>query len=217
MTITPMMANPNQNEVRTLSILQIDTRAQGSDKEPEITGRAAVYDAFTPLRDLWGDTFHERIQKGALTKTLNDGHDIFALHNHNWNEVLGRTAANLTLTDGEEGLDFELKPNNTTAGRDALENVRSGLISGCSIGFRIVDQDWEERDGVFFRTINEMELLEITLTPIPAYTATRAEVRSLTPNMKTRTQPVSADEEERQAILAGAERIHQLLRSKGGH
>jgi HK97 family phage prohead protease len=212
-----MPMDKNQNEVRTLLISGMETRAQG-DAGTKITGLAAVYDEFTPLTDWWGDTFYERIEKGALKDTLADGHDIFALKNHNWNDVLGRTGANLVLENRDDGLYFELTPNNSTLGRDMLEDVRSGLIKGCSIGFRIVDQYWEERDGDWFRTITKLELREITLTPIPAYTSTTAEVRSLTPDMVRNTsnmpqnQP-NGEQEERNAILAEAERIQKLLQN----
>lgn len=214
----------NQNEIRTLLISSIDTRAIGTGNA--IEGIAAVYDEFTQLYDWWGDTFYERIQKGALKDTLADGHDIFALKNHNWSDILGRTGANLTLSEQEKGLFFELKPNNSTLGRDILEDVRSGLIKGCSIGFRILDQYWEERDGDWFRTITKIELHEITLTPIPAYTSTTAEVRSLAPataNQKetNKIEIPKVESTEREQILLKCSRIDRMLenywRKEGGY
>lgn len=205
-----MVMNQNNNEVRTIIVKDLEERAKG-DGGNKITGFAAVYDEFTEIRDLWGDTFHERIVKGAFKDTLSDGHDIFALHNHNWNKVIGRTGANLVLEDRENGLYFDLVPNQTSLGRDMLEDVRSGLIKGCSFGFRIVDQDWEERDGTWFRTINKAELSEITLTPIPAYSQTNAEVRSLTPNQEKKQNSITAEQEERNAILAEANRIQRKI------
>ncbi len=198
-------------------INQLETRAEG-ETGTKIVGYAAVYDQFVQLMDWWGETFHERIQKGAIRDSLAAGHDIFALKNHDWNAILGRTGANLTLEDRENGLYFELKPNNSTLGRDILEDVRSGLIKGCSIGFRILDEEWEERDGEWFRTIKKLELREITLTPIPAYVSTSAEVRSLTPDLAKKPPETAqndlAEQQERQAILDEAERI--LSQLKGG-
>jgi uncharacterized protein len=206
-----LILDKNQNEIRTLWIQHLETRSQ-ADTDPKITGRAAVYGEFQLLIDMWGDHFYERIQKGALTETLAGDHDIFALKNHNWNEILGRTGTNLTLSDQENGLYFELVPNHSTLGRDILEDVRSGLIQGCSIGFRIVDQEWEERKGEWFRTITGLELREITLTPIPAYTSTSAEVRSLTLDQaKVDSTQIDLEQEERSFILAEAERIQRIL------
>ena len=38
------------------------------------------------------------------------------LLNHNWDQVIGRTGANLTLTEDEHGLRFEIDVPNTTDG-----------------------------------------------------------------------------------------------------
>ncbi|MBN2910778.1 HK97 family phage prohead protease [Polycladomyces sp. WAk] len=215
-----MNPRTSQNEIRTLPIHGLETREQ-TEKSLKITGYAAVYDEFTEIRDWFGDVFYERIAKDAIKQSLESGRDIFALRNHSWDNVIGRTGQNLTLRSDEKGLFFELTPPNTTLGRDVIEEVRSGLINQCSIGFRIVDQDWEERDGRWFRTINELELYEITLTPIPAYTSTSAEVRSLTPDMVKKgekTPEISASEqEERQKILVEANRVYEFLKKQGGY
>jgi HK97 family phage prohead protease len=204
-------ATEKELEIRTLNIQEIEMREKQNGAK--ISGFAAVYGEFTELRDWFGDRFYERIDSNAVKKTLNDGHDIFALKNHNWDQLIGRTNTNLTLENRSDGLYFELTPSQTTLGKDILEEVRSGLISGCSIGFRVLDQDWEERDGDWFRTIKEIELLEITLTPIPAYTQTSAEVRSLTPNIaKKETQIDNQEQEERAALIAEANRILQNLK-----
>lgn len=200
--------------MRTLLIDRIETRDAGG-AGTKIEGRAVVYDQFTELMDWWGQRFYERIESGALTETLADGHDIFALKNHDWSIVLGRTGANLVLKNQDTGLYFDLTPNSSSAGRDMLEDVRSGLIKGCSFGFRIAEdgQYWEEKDGDWFRTITKLSLREITLTPIPAYTATTAEVRSLTPTGARNPPAPDAEQEERAAILAEATRIQKQMGS----
>ncbi|MCC0724747.1 HK97 family phage prohead protease, partial [Clostridioides sp. ZZV14-6104] len=101
------------------------------------------------LQDRWGDTFYEKISRGAFLKTLADNtRDKFMLINHDWNKVVGRTNSNLVLEEDEHGLRFELNIPATTHGNDLLENVRLGLIKGCSFGFNIVnsktrfDDEW---------------------------------------------------------------------------
>lgn len=157
-------------EQRTLS-LQI----RNSDIENRtISGYAAVFgENYTQLCDRWGDVFFEKISPGAFTKTLSDENDKFMLINHDWNKVVGRTNSNLTLSQDTTGLAFTLEVPNTADGNDLLENVRLGLIKGCSFGFNIVNQEcnWDD-DYNFYRNITEVELLEITATPIPAYSDT---------------------------------------------
>jgi len=195
----------NTHEVRTVNILNLETRAEG-DNGNRIVGYAAVYDEFTKITDRWGDSFHEKISRDAAKESLEDGHEIFALKNHNWDMVLGRTGANLNLRNDEKGIYFELVPNNSTLANDLKEDVKSGIIKQCSIGFRIIDQEWEEKEGEYFRIIKEIELFEITLTPIPAYTNTTAEVRSLSGNVnnepcKTNTKTDLTEQEERNKLL----------------
>ncbi len=150
--------------------------------ERKIEGYAAVFsDDFTNIYDHWGDTFYERIAPGAFNATLREKPDnIFMLVNHDWNKVVGRRGANLVLEEDEYGLHFELTIPQTTDGNDLLENVRNGLIQGCSFGFNILDSEgrWDDSYTEFYRTIRAVELFEITATPIPAYSNTEISARS---------------------------------------
>ncbi|MCC0686318.1 HK97 family phage prohead protease, partial [Clostridioides sp. ZZV14-6345] len=67
----------------------------------------------------------------------------------------------------------------TTHGNDLLENVRLGLIKGCSFGFNIVNSKTRfDDEWTYYRDITEVELFEITATPIPAYNDTEINCRS---------------------------------------
>jgi uncharacterized protein len=200
------------NEIRTVAINGLETRGN-NPKTTTIIGYATVFDEFTLLQDSWGEKFYEQINRAAVINTLADDHEIFALKNHNWEKVIGRTGANLKLENHERGLYFELDVPNTTLGKDMIEEVRGGLITGCSIGFRVNDQNWEEKDGKWFRTITDLELREITFTPIPAYSQTSVEVRSLTQLYPSKPKmQINQDElNERQAIFDEANEIYQQL------
>lgn len=147
----------------------------------KIEGYAAIFsDEYTKLKDRWGDCFYEKISPGAFLKTLNDKtRDKFMLINHDWNKVVGRTNSNLELEEDNKGLRFSLEVPSTTDGNDLLENVRLGLVKGCSFGFNIVNQKtrWDD-DWNFYRDITEVDLFEITATPIPAYSDTEISCRS---------------------------------------
>lgn len=206
-------------EKRTFSLkvknVQIQKRDNQGQQSEVVTGYAAVFDQFTELTDWWGDIFYEKLTKDSMNNTLADGHKIFALFNHSWRDLLGSTGDNLTLEIREDGLYFELVPMNFEFDRRIVEMTRSGTIGGCSIGFSILDQEWEERDGEWFRIIKEIVLYEITFTPIPAYPQTTIQVdlrkvesgefeeRSAdnqVPKPKAPTQIIS--DEERQLLLS---------------
>lgn len=150
-------------------------------EERKLEGYAAVFNEnYTLLRDRWGEKFYERVMPGAFKDTIKErADDIFMLINHDWNKVVGRSNSNLTLEEDEKGLRFELTIPNTTDGNDLLENVKNGLIRGCSFGFNIKDEEtrWDEKWN-FYRDITKVELFEITATPIPAYADTEIAARS---------------------------------------
>lgn len=144
------------------------------------------------------------------------------LINHDWNKVVGRTGSNLTLEEDENGLRFELDIPNTTDGNDLLENVRNGLIQGCSFGFNIKNQTtrWDD-DWTFYRDIDEVELFEVTATPIPAYADTEISARSqlsirdIKPVEHKENQDEKENKHERSAMLMSAF-LMLLFENNGG-
>ena len=166
-----------RREKRTVNLEIRSTNVE----ERKLEGYAAVFNEnYTLLRDRWGEKFYERVMPGAFKDTIKErADDIFMLINHDWNKVVGRSNSNLTLEEDEKGLRFELTIPNTTDGNDLLENVKNGLIRGCSFGFNIKDEEtrWDEKWN-FYRDITKVELFEITATPIPAYADTEIAARS---------------------------------------
>lgn len=167
-------------------------------EERKLEGYAAVFnDEYTKLKDRWGETFYEKVNRGAFLKTLaNKNRDKFMLINHDWNKVVGRTDSNLVLEEDSNGLRFELTVPNTSDGNDLLENVRLGLIKGCSFGFSVLDEKtrWDD-NWTFYRDITEVDLFEVTATPIPAYSDTEINCRSEQSNISIKDMR----EQERQS------------------
>ncbi|MBS0572685.1 MAG: HK97 family phage prohead protease [Proteobacteria bacterium] len=149
----------------------LEVRADGS----RLTGYAAVFNS--PSHDLGG--FVETIKPGAFANSLRRGDDVLALYHHDTRAVLGRSkAGTLRLTEDAKGLRFDLDVANTTVGRDVLESVGRGDITGASFGFRAIRDAWTK--GVpHMRELIEVELLDVTITPSPAYPATVVSRRSL--------------------------------------
>lgn len=145
-------------------------------RDRQITGYAAVYGARSA--DLGG--FVETVAPGAFTETLRRGDDCLALWNHDANTVLGRrNAETLTLADDPRGLLFAIDVPDTTAGRDALVSVGRGDVTGASFAFRVVEDAWDFSGDVALRTLVRVDLVDITLTAIPAYADTEVALRSL--------------------------------------
>lgn len=133
-----------------------------------ISGYAIVFNQ--PSEDIG---FIETVDPGAL-----DGVDIskvFCLYNHDFANVLARTdTKTLTLKVDNKGLAFTCNLPNTTLGADVFENVQNGNVQGCSFGFTVADDQWDMDDGgnSTRRILKLDELMEISLTCIPAYPET---------------------------------------------
>lgn len=162
---------------------KIESRAYGrelriatTEKGKTLEGYAAVFNSLSS--DLGG--FVEKIQPGAFDNTLKKNPDVLALFNHNSDCVLGRTVSDtLTLSIDDKGLRFSCLLPNTTIANDLAVSVDRGDISGCSFGFVTESDSWETQDnGTPLRTLEQVQLIEVTVTPMPAYPDTSVALRS---------------------------------------
>ena len=126
-----------------------------------------------------GGEFRERLAPGAFKRTLREYPDVVMLLDHDSGRVLGRTSAgSLALSEDSVGLKFSLTPDSTTPeGQSAIGTVGRGEVRGCSFGFFIDAEEWEEGGRKLpLRTITDVSLFECTLTAFPAYPSTTAKL-----------------------------------------
>jgi hypothetical protein len=127
------------------------------------------------------DEFRERISPGAFTRTLKEKPDVVMLLAHDNGRVLGRVSAGtLSLREDRAGLYFSLQVDpSTPEGQTALGTVGRQDVNGCSFGFRVRAESWDDGgDRLPLRTITDLDLFELTLTAFPAYPTTSASLRS---------------------------------------
>ena len=118
--------------------------------------------------------FTETIQPGAFRKTLDSRNNVFLLYNHDTSAVLAsRRAGTLTLAEDERGLKISASIAPTSTGRDVAVLVKRGDLSGFSFGFSMPARggDSWNSEGTE-RVLKSVRLHEVSLTPMPAYTAT---------------------------------------------
>jgi uncharacterized protein len=164
-----------KKETRIVDITNLQTR-DGTGNEPVvISGYAAVFNSKTSI----GDFFEEVIAPGAFARTISENGDIRALFNHNWDHVLGRTKnGTLKVEEDNRGLKFKVELPNTSLARDLAESLRRGDINQCSFGFFATNDTWDYAVEPAVRTLNEVELYEISVVSIPAYEDTEVALRS---------------------------------------
>lgn len=142
------------------------------DETPTIVGYAAKFNSLS--EDLGG--FRELIAAGAFSRTLDA--DVRALWNHDPNHVLGRSAAGtLTLAEDATGLRVEITPPESAGWM--LESMRRGDVDQMSFGFRTVSDKWEMKNGEPLRTLEQVDLFDVSVVTFPAYPETEAGLRSL--------------------------------------
>lgn len=167
---------PDGIETRAAHIEAVEER---TDAPLTIRGVAAVYGTETQI----GSYFRERIAPGAFRSALARGDDVRALVNHNPDLLLGRTTnGTLRLEDKDDGLHYQITLPNTQAARDLFEHVRLGNISQSSFGFRVLREAQMEPatspGGLPLRTIEDVELYDVSPVTYPAYPTTTVSARS---------------------------------------
>ncbi|MDX2328679.1 HK97 family phage prohead protease [Sinorhizobium medicae] len=152
--------------------LGVETRAE--DEKRTLVGYAAVFNSDADIGGWWT----ERIAPGAFAETISG--DVRALVDHDMGRVIGRTkSGTLRLSEDGKGLRVEIDIPNTTDGNDLWELVERGDISGMSFGFSVTKQSWDETIDPPTRTIEAVDLFEVSAVAWPAYDDTEIGKRAL--------------------------------------
>ena len=163
-------------DMRIKRSFEITYRSKKDNNKKIIQGYAVVFDSWTDISS-WGEIWKECIRKGAFTQSLKKN-SILALYNHDFNNVLARKDVNMKLVEDDKGLYFEIELPDTTQGNDLYELIDKGIVNQCSFSGYVRKNLWsEDNGGNVLREILEIDLIEITITPIPAYEVTEAEVK----------------------------------------
>ncbi|MBX5010886.1 HK97 family phage prohead protease [Rhizobium lentis] len=151
-----------------------DVEHRAADDKRTLVGYAAVFERLADI----GGYFQEKIAPGAFTDAIKG--DIRALVDHDMGRVIGRTkSGTLRLQEDGKGLRVEIDVPDTTDGNDLWVLVERGDISGMSFGFRVTKETWDETGDVPVRTIEKLNLLEVSAVAWPAYDDTTIGLRSL--------------------------------------
>jgi HK97 family phage prohead protease len=145
------------------------------DDSPKLEGYAALFDELS--EDLGG--FREKIQAGAFKKSLKKT-DVRALWNHDSNFVLGRkSAGTLVLKEDERGLKVKIDPPEAQWAKDLMTSIERGDVTQMSFGFRVIKDSWEEKGKQNIRTLDEVNLFDVSPVTFPAYPQTEIQARNL--------------------------------------
>lgn len=167
-----MTIKTTETETRSL-VMPVEHRQSGDTVT--VAGYAAVFNSEADF----GGYFREVIAPGAFAATLKTA-DVRAYFDHDRGRVLGRkSAGTLRLHEDERGLAVEIDLPDTTDGRDVQTLIKRGDVSGMSFGFIVRKQQWDETVEPPLRTLQQIELREVSIVSEPAYDDTSIALRSL--------------------------------------
>ena len=123
------------------------------------------------LKDKNGKSFIEQVQEGVFKEALNDAkieaREIPLLYRHK--ELIVK---NPEIREDHIGLRFDAEVDMETYNKVKDENLQ------CSFGFTPLKQKVEDiSKNLYRRTLEKIKLLEVTITPNPAYTGSLVEIR----------------------------------------
>ena len=125
--------------------------------------------------------FREKIRKGAFQEAINESRRIDFLAEHRQDFLLATTENNsLELWEDNEGLKMRAKIAPTSYGKDFYTLMSEKLISHMSFGFRVLKDSWKSGiDGIYERTVDKLELKEVSVVRNPAYPASAISARGI--------------------------------------
>lgn len=165
-------------ETRALIGLEVRAAAEGDPHIGTLLGYAAVFNSDS--RQFGGKQFPwvERITPGAFTRSLKENPGVVALWGHDVNSPVARAPKSLRLAEDTKGLSVEIDLPDTSVARDLLTNVKAGVVDAMSFAFRVVKETWEEQKDRDVRTLEDVDLFEVSAVVFPAYLDTSLAVRS---------------------------------------
>ena len=145
--------------------------------------------------------FVERIGKGVFKRAIeNSKRDIDFLAEHDSSKILASTRNDsLTLHEDDSGLYMEATIAPTSWGRDAYTLIESGIYRNMSFGFKVVKDNWKSiENGLYERTIEDLELFEVSVVKNPAYSQSTIAARGI--DVVEDVEPPSELQEEEIAL-----------------
>lgn len=176
----------------------LEVRMAEDDKRT-IEGYGIVFDK---RFHLYG-RYHEEIDKKAgeyfRDYKEKDKRDCISAYNHNFEKILGRTAADtLRFEVDEKGVRYIVDVPNTSYGDDLLESISRGDIRGSSFVFSVKSEEFiEEDENTIVRRITAFKRV-VEMGPVvnPAYTDTTVAKRSFDEYEQQQETPEETPDEQ---------------------
>lgn len=141
----------------------------------KVSGYAAVFNQEANI----GGYFREVILPGAFRKALGAS-DVPFLINHSGLPLARTRSGTLKLSEDSHGLkiESELDADDPDVMR-VVPKMKRGDLDKMSFAFRATVQRWDDTQDPPLRTVEEVELFDVSIVTDPAYEGTEIGLRSL--------------------------------------
>lgn len=124
--------------------------------------------------------FTEVIKKGAWQRAIDNAKEVHFLAEHDKSKILASTRnGSLELREDEVGLHMKATISPTSWGKDYYQLIKDGILQNMSFGFRAVKDAWRNLGSHFERTVNDLELFEVSVVRDPAYVSSSISARGI--------------------------------------
>lgn len=162
-------------ETRTLSLDRVSLRADSG----RFVGHASTFGDRYPIGDPKRFGFWEQMDRRAFDRAVADQQDVVMLVDHEGMPLARTTSGTLELRTDKRGLLVEADLPDTSLGRDVKVLMERGDLSQMSIGFFVKKDTWDKQDdGTMLRTIEDVDLFDVSVVKFPANPGTDAAVRA---------------------------------------
>ena len=184
--------------------MQMEMRNDGS---LEISGYVNAVDRYS--KELYSERgkFIEKVKPETFNRALARADNVDMLLNHDVRHKLASTM-NQTLELREDNIGLYAKA--IIRDKTVIQEAKEGNLKGWSFGFRALSDTWEEEQPIARRTLEDIDLMEVSLLTIePAYIATSVQVRA--EGIEQRSRPDGVVEEEEPTFNEAYEKEKQWL------
>jgi hypothetical protein len=153
----------------------IPAEIRAADDGVKVSGYAAV---FNEAADIAG-VFREVIAPGAFRAAIGRD-DVVFLVNHDGLPLARTRSGTLKLSEDDHGLRMEttLDPEDPDV-KSIVGKMKRGDLDKMSFAFRATKQTWDDTQDPPLRTIQELELFDVSIVTSPAYDGTEIGLRGL--------------------------------------
>lgn len=163
----------------------VPAEIRADDEGVRVSGYAAVFNEEADI----GGMFREVIAPGAFAAAIERGDDVVFVVNHDGLPLARTRSGTLKLEEDERGLRMETTLDAEDPDvKGIVPKMKRGDLDKMSFAFRARKQEWDDTQDPPVRTIQEVELFDVSIVTTPAYEGTEIGLRSLEAARKEQRQ-----------------------------